>query len=86
MFEYFFGITLRIICNNLKTSVVSHPRKCDNILNQCYEDFSNHYFTAIMPASVQKPKPQPSVEGSVEKIATAIIARLRNNVCTSICD
>ena len=86
MFEYFGGVTLRIVCDNLKTGVISHPREGDIILNQCYEDFSNHYCTAIMPAGVKKPKHKPSVEGTVGKIATAIIARLRNNVYTSICD
>ena len=50
MFEYFGGVTLRIVCDNLKTGVISHPREGDIILNQCYEDFSNHYCTAIMPA------------------------------------
>ena len=34
--------------------------------------------TAIIPAGVRKPKQKPSVEGTVGKIATAIIARCRN--------
>ena len=33
---------------------------------------------AIMPAQVKKPKQKPSVEGTVGKIASAIIAKLRN--------
>lgn len=37
-----------------------------------------------MPAGVKKPKQKASVEGTVGKIATAIIARLRNNEYTSI--
>ena len=84
MFEYFGGVTLRIVCDNLKTGVITHPREGDIVLNQCYEDFSNHYCTAIMPAGVKKPKQKASVEGTVGKIATAIIARLRNNEYTSI--
>ena len=51
-----------------------------------YEDFSNHYCTVIMPAGVKKPKQKASVEGTVGKIATAIIARLRNNEYASIHD
>ena len=39
-----------------------------------------------MPAGVKKPKQKASVEGTVGKIATAIIARLRNNEYTSIYD
>lgn len=34
--------------------------------------------TAIMPAQVRKPKQKASVEGTVGKIATTIIASLRN--------
>lgn len=33
MFEYFGGITLRIVCDNLKTDVVTPPRKSDITLN-----------------------------------------------------
>ena len=86
MFEYFGGVTLRIVCDDLKTGVITHPREGDIVLNQCYEDFSNHYCTAIIPAGVKKPKQKASVEGTVGKIATAIIARLRNNEYTSMID
>ena len=78
MFEYFGGSTVRIICDNLKVGVISHPREGEIVLNEKYEDFGNHYFTAIMPAGVNKPKHKPSVESTVGKIATAIIAKLRN--------
>jgi hypothetical protein len=40
----------------------------------------SHYMTAIMPAGVRKPKHKASVEGTVGKIAAAIIAKLRNNI------
>ncbi|MDO9517418.1 MAG: IS21 family transposase [Methanosarcinaceae archaeon] len=79
MFEYFGGSTVRIVCDNLKVGVIKHPKEGDIVLNEKYEDFGNHYFTAIMPAGVKKPKHKASVEGSVGKIATAIIAKLRNN-------
>lgn len=84
MFEYFGGSTVRVTCDNLKTGVISHPREGDIILNDRYEDFGNHYFTAIMPAGVRKPKHKPSVEGTVGKIATAIIAKLRNEIFRSM--
>lgn len=37
-----------------------------------------------MPAGVRKPKHKPSVEGTVGKIATAIIAKLRNEIFHSM--
>lgn len=83
MFEYFGGVTARIICDNLKTGVVSHPKEGEIILTEDYEAFGNHYVTAIMPAQVRKPKQKAAVEGTVGKIATAIIARLRDRNFTS---
>ncbi len=84
MFEFFGGSTVRIICDNLKTGVINHPRQGEIILNEKYEDFGNHYLTAITPAGVRKPKQKASVEATVGKIATAIIARLRNQTFHSL--
>jgi transposase len=86
MFQFFGGSTVRITCDNLKTGVINHPREGDIILNDRYEDFGNHYFTAIMPAGIRKPKHKASVEGTVGKIATAIIAKLRNEIFHSMED
>lgn len=84
MFEYFGGSTVRIVCDNLKTGVISHPREGDILLNESYENLGNHYLSAIMPTGVKKPKHKPSVEGTVGKIATAIIAKLRNQTYYSL--
>ena len=78
MLEYFDGVPRRIVCDNLKTGVVSHPKEGDIVLTDDYDAFGLHYVTAIMPAGVKKPKQKASVEGSVGKIATKIIARLRD--------
>ncbi len=84
MFEFFGRFTVRTTCDNLKTGVVSHPRDGEIILNEQYETFENHYYTAIMPAGVRKPKQKASVEGTVGKIATVIIAKLRNETYHNI--
>ena len=78
MYEYFKGVAIRTICDNLKTGIIKHPREGDIILNDEYDALAQHYMTAIMPARVKKPKDKPSVEGTVGNIATAIIARLRD--------
>ena len=78
MFEYFGGSTLRVVCDNLKTGVVSHPKEGDIVLTDTYAAFGDYYFTAIMPADIRKPKQKPSTEGTVGKIETHIIAKLRN--------
>ncbi|MBC8156584.1 transposase [Armatimonadetes bacterium] len=84
MYEFFEGVTVRTVCDNLKTGVISHPKEGDIILNEGYEALGSHYMTAIMPAGVRKPKHKPSVEGTVGKVATAIIASLRNEVFHSL--
>lgn len=56
------------------------------MLMQDYEALGEHYKTAFMPAGVRKPKQKASVEGTVGKIATAIIVKLRNEVFYSFPD
>lgn len=86
MYEYFEGVTTRLVCDNLKTGVIKHPREGEIVLTADYEALGAHYMTAIMPAGIRKPKQKPSVEGTVGKIATAIIAKLRNEVFYSFPD
>ncbi|MEG2871272.1 MAG: IS21 family transposase, partial [Clostridium sp.] len=86
MYEYFGGVTTRLVCDNLKTGVVKHPKEGEIILTSDYEALGQHYMTAIMPAGVRKPKQKASVEGTVGKVATAIIAKLRNEVFYSLAD
>lgn len=78
MYEYFRGVPIRTVCDNLKTGVVKHPREGDIILNDEYDALAHHYMTAIMPTRIKKPKDKASVEGTVGNIATSIIARLRH--------
>ena len=84
MYEYFGGVPTRTVCDNLKTGVVKHPKDGDIVLTQDYEALGLHYMNAIMPTDIRKPKQKASVEGTVGKIATAIIARLRNRTFYSL--
>ena len=84
MFEFFGGTPVKLVCDNLKTGVISHPRKGEIVLNGSYMTLGEYYNTAIVPTGVKKPKHKASVEGSVGKIATAVIAKLRNTAFTSI--
>ena len=76
--DFFGGVAVRTVCDNLKTGAVSHPREGEIVLNAAYEALGRHYMTAIMPTGVRKPKQKPSVEGTCGMVATAIVARLRN--------
>jgi len=78
MYRFYQGSTPKLVPDNLKTGVIRHPKEGDIILNEAYERLGEHYLCAIMPAPVGKPRAKASVEGTVGKVATAIIARLRN--------
>lgn len=78
MYEYFGGVPTRTICDNLKTGVVRHPKAGEVVLTEDYAALGSHYMTAIMPTGIRKPKQKASVEGTVGKIATAVIAKLRD--------
>ena len=84
MFEFFGGTPVKLVCDNLKTGVISHPKRGDIVLNEAYLALGEYYNVAIMPTGVKKPKQKASVEGSVGKIATAVIAKLRNEKFTSL--
>ena len=56
MYEYFGGVPLRTVSDNLRTGVVSHPKEGEIILTDDYAALGSHYMTAIMPAGVRKPK------------------------------
>ncbi len=75
---------MKIICDNLKTGVIIHPKDGEIVLNDAYLSFAEHYQVAIMPVEVRNPKQKPSVEGSVGKIARKIIGMLRNETFRSL--
>lgn len=86
LFDFYGGTSVRLICDNLKTGVIKHPKEGDIILNEQYESLASHYVMAVMPAQVRKPKQKAAVEGVVGDIATAVIATLRHEIFTSLSD
>lgn len=84
--EFFGGVAVRTVCDNLKTGVIKHPRDGEVVLNEAYEALGRHYVTAIMPTQPRKPKQKASVEGAVGKIATAVVARLRNETFETLAE
>lgn len=78
MFEWFAGTTPRIVPDNLKTGVISHPREGEIVLNDAYRELAAHYSAAVLPGRPRKPKDKASVENTVWSIATWVIAALRH--------
>ena len=43
MFQFFGGTPVKIVCNNLKTGVTSHPKRGEIILNEAYLSLGEYY-------------------------------------------
>ena len=59
MFEFFGGSVPRIVSDNLKTGVITHPREGEIVLNDAYRELAAHYSAAVLPGRVRKPKDYP---------------------------
>lgn len=53
-YEFFGGVAVRCVCDNLKTGVTKHPKEGEVVLNEAYESLGRHYMCAIMPHRGQK--------------------------------
>ncbi|MDN6567025.1 MAG: hypothetical protein L0K65_08255 [Actinomyces sp.] len=84
MFEFFGSSVPQIVCNNLKTGVISHPRDGEIVLNDAYRELAGHYWAAVLPGRVRKPRDKASVENTVGHAATVVIASLRDRQFTSL--
>lgn len=84
MFEAFGGTVPRIVPDNLKTGVTRHPAEGEIVLNDSYRHIASHYSAAVLPGRVRKPKDKASVEKTVGRIATWVIAGLRHWTFTSL--
>lgn len=77
MVEYFRGVPSLIVPDNLKSGVAAACRY-DPRINPAYQQWANHYGTAIMPARPRKPKDKAKVEVGVQVVQRQILARLRD--------
>ena len=84
MFAFFRGSVPRLVPDNLKTGVISHPREGEVVLNDAYREMAAHYSAAVLPGRVRAPKDKASVENTVLHVATWVIAGLRNEQFTSL--
>ena len=78
MYEFFRGVTPLLVCDNLKTGILEHPQMGDWVENESYREMADYYDTAIIATPVRTPKAKASVEGTVGKLTSRIIARMRN--------
>ncbi len=84
MFASFGGSVPRLVPDNLKTGVISHPREGEVVLDDAYREMAAHYSAAVLPGRVRAPKDKASVENTVSPVATWVIAGLRHEQFTSL--
>ena len=82
-YRFFGGVTRILTPDNLKTGIIKNTRS-ETVINKAYQEMSEHYGTAIIPARPRKPKDKAFVEGSVGGVTTWILAALRNQQFLSL--
>lgn len=73
MFAFFGDSVPRLVPDNLKTGVVSHPREGEVILNDAYREMAAHYSDAVLPGRVRHSRDKSSTENTVSHVATSEI-------------
>ena len=79
MYEWLGGSTPRLVCDNLKTGVIAHPREGEVVLNDAYRGLAEHYSAAVLPGRVRKPKDKPSAENTVWHATMALAGAMRDH-------
>lgn len=80
---FFGGWATLTIPDNLKSGVTKTDRYVP-VLNATYEQWADHYRTAIIPARPYKPKDKAKAENAVLVVERWIIARLRKHTFFSL--
>lgn len=76
-FDYFEAVSSVVVPDNLK-SAVTRSCRYDPDINRSYQEFSEHYNCAIIPARPGKPKDKGKVENAVQLVQRWILAPLRD--------
>jgi transposase len=82
-YQFFGGVTRILVPDNLKTGV-DKATKTETFLNRTYQEMSQHYDTAVLPARIKAPKDKSTVEGSVGIVSNWILAAIRNQQFLSL--
>jgi transposase len=81
--QFFGGWSTLTIPDNLKSGVSKTDRYVP-VLNASYEQWADHYRTAIIPARPYKPKDKSKAENGVLVVERSILARLRKRTFFSL--
>jgi transposase len=85
MVEYFGGVPRAVVPDNLKSGV-RHACFYEPDLNPTYQDWAEHYATAVLPTRVRRPRDKAKAEAGVLLVERWILARLRHHTFFSLPD
>lgn len=75
-FQYFGGVPRRIMLDNLKSAVLSHPRGQPAVYHPRYLDFASHYGFAVSACNVRSPNEKGRVENAVGYVKKSFLLGL----------
>ena len=81
--EYFGGVPLRWIIDNLKAGVTKADRE-EPQLNASFREFAQHYHVAVLPARSGRATDKGPVESAVGAVQTRILLALRHETFFSL--
>lgn len=73
-FEAFGGVPAKIMCDNCKTAVLSHPHGLKPLFNPRYADFAGHYGFTVKACNVRKANEKGIVENAVGYVKKNFLA------------
>lgn len=83
--EFLDGVPSILVPDNLKSGVKT-PCRYEPEINATYQEWAEHYGTAIIPARVQKPKDKAVAENAVLQAQRWILAVLRHRTFYSLAE
>ena len=83
MWEYFGGVALILVSDNLKSGVTKSHRY-DPLINETYHEMAAHYGSCVIPARANTPRDKAKVEANVLVAQRWILAKLRDRLFTSL--
>lgn len=75
-FEFFGGIPQKIMVDNCKVAVLTHPKYGNYTLNPVYAEFAKYHGFEIAPCGVRKPNEKGQVEKSIDYIKRGFLRGL----------
>ena len=83
--HFFGGVPEAVVPDNLK-SAVSATDRYEPRINASYQEWAQHYGTAILPARVRAPDDKAKVENAVRLVEQSVLAPLRNQILFSLAE